>query len=162
MRELFSEVLLAMKSNRLRIALTGFSIAWGMFILVVLLGSSGGFQRGLYKTFHLDLMDNDPTTQSYNQFLHTGVTIDPSDKKRYEEIFRKRKDKYRRWRDLSFFVMIGVYALSVIDAYVDAELSNFDISKDLSLKVEPTILNNHSSGNLLDNSSVGLQCSLNF
>ena len=55
MRELFSEVLLAMKSNRLRIALTGFSIAWGMFILVVLLGSSGGFQRGLYKTFHLDL-----------------------------------------------------------------------------------------------------------
>ena len=55
MRELFEEVLTAMKSNRLRIALTGFSIAWGMFILVVLLGSSGGFQRGLYKTFHLDI-----------------------------------------------------------------------------------------------------------
>lgn len=45
---------MAMKSNRMRIALTGFSIAWGMFILVVLLGASGGFQRGLYKTFHLD------------------------------------------------------------------------------------------------------------
>ena len=123
------------------------------------------WNNSMYKDYsqaYLDLMDNDPTTQSYNQFLHTGVTIDPSDKKRYEEIFRKRKDKYRRWRDLSFFVMIGVYALSVIDAYVDAELSNFDISKDLSLKVEPTILNNHSSGNLLDNSSVGLQCSLNF
>lgn len=44
-----------MKSNRLRIALTGFSIAWGMFILVVLLGSSGGFQRGIFKTFHLDI-----------------------------------------------------------------------------------------------------------
>lgn len=55
MGELFDEVLTAMKSNRLRIALTGFSIAWGMFILVVLLGSSGGFQRGLYKTFHLDI-----------------------------------------------------------------------------------------------------------
>ena len=58
--------------------------------------------------------------------------------------------------------MIGVYALSVIDAYVDAELSVFDISKDLSLKVEPTIINNGSSNNVLDNSSVGLQCSLNF
>ena len=55
MGELFDEVLTAMRSNRLRIALTGFSIAWGMFILVVLLGSSGGFQRGLYKTFHLDI-----------------------------------------------------------------------------------------------------------
>ena len=55
MREIFYEVLTSMKSNRLRIALTGFSIGWGMFILVVLLGSSGGFQRGLYKTFHLDV-----------------------------------------------------------------------------------------------------------
>lgn len=55
MQELLNEVLVAMQSNRLRIALTGFSIAWGMFILVVLLGSSGGFQRGLYKTFHLEI-----------------------------------------------------------------------------------------------------------
>ena len=116
-----------------------------------------------YSQAYMDLMDSDPNTQSYNQFLHLGASITTAaDKKRYEEIFRKRKDKYRRWRDLSFFVMIGVYALSVIDAYVDAELSVFDISKDLSLKVEPTIINNGSSTNVLDNSSVGLQCSLNF
>ena len=116
-----------------------------------------------YSQAYLDLMDNDPTTQSYNQFLHLGMKITTeSDKKRYQEIFRKRKDKYRRWRDLSFFVMLGVYALSVIDAYVDAELSVFDISDDLSLKVEPAILNNGSSSNPLDASSVGLQCSLNF
>ena len=82
--------------------------------------------------------------------------------KRYTEIFKKRRDKYRRWRDLSFFVLCGVYVLSVIDAYVDAELSVFDISRDLSLKVEPTIINNHSSRNPFDSSSVGLQCSLNF
>ena len=116
-----------------------------------------------YSQAYIDLMDNDPNTQSYNQFLHLGMKITTeADKKRYEDIFRKRKDKYRRWRDLSFFVMIGVYALSVIDAYVDAELSVFDISDDLSLKVEPTIINNRSSSNPLDASSVGLQCSLNF
>jgi hypothetical protein len=115
-----------------------------------------------YSQAYLDLMDDDPNTQSYNQFLHLGKQITPADVDRYKDIFKKRKDKYRRWRDLSFFCLIGVYALSVIDAYVDAELSVFDISKDLSLKVEPTIINNHSSGNMLDNSSVGLQCSLNF
>ena len=116
-----------------------------------------------YSQAYQDLMDNDPGTQSYNQFLHLGTKITTeSDITRYKEIFRKRKDKYRRWRDLSFFVMIGVYALSVIDAYVDAELSVFDISDDLSLRVEPTIINNHSSSNPLDASSVGLQCSLNF
>jgi len=116
-----------------------------------------------YSQAYIDLMDNDPNTQSYNQFLHLGMKITTeADKKRFEDIFRKRKDKYRRWRDLSFFVMLGVYALSVIDAYVDAELSVFDISDDLSLKVEPTIINNRSSSNPLDASSVGLQCSLNF
>jgi hypothetical protein len=116
-----------------------------------------------YAQAYLDLMDNDPHTQSYNQFLHLGATIKTdADKKRYEDIFRKRRDKYRRWRDLSFFVMLGVYALSVIDAYVDAELSVFDISKDLSLKVEPTIINTNTSVNPIKSSSVGLQCSLNF
>lgn len=115
-----------------------------------------------YSQAYLDLMDNDPGTQSYNQFLHLGMQITPANEDRYKDIFRKRKDKFRRWRDLSFFVMVGVYALSVIDAYVDAELSVFDISDDLSLRVEPTIINNHSSGNPFDASSVGLQCSLNF
>ena len=116
-----------------------------------------------YSQAYIDLMDNDPSTQSYNQFLHLGMKITTdADKKRYQDIFRKRKDKYRRWRDLSFFVMLGVYALSVIDAYVDAELSVFDISDDLSLRVEPTIINNRSSSNPIDASSVGLQCSLNF
>ena len=120
----------------------------------------------MYKDYSqalIDLVDNDPNTQSYNQFLRLGMQITTaSDVKRYEDIFRKRKDKYRRWRDLSFFVMVGVYALSVIDAYVDAELSVFDISDDLSLRVEPTIINNHSSANPFDASSIGLQCSLNF
>ena len=115
-----------------------------------------------YSQAYLDLTDNDPNTQSYNQFLHLGQKITPENAARFEDIFKKRKDKYRRWRDLSFFVLLGVYALSVIDAYVDAELSVFDISKDLSLKVEPTIINNKSSRNVLDNSSVGLQCSINF
>ena len=123
------------------------------------------WNNNMYKDYsqaYLDLTDKDPGTQSYNMFLHLGTQIDDSNKDRYQEIFKKRKDKFRRWRDLSFFVLLGVYALSVIDAYVDAELSNFDISKDLSLKVEPTILNNRSSSNPLDSSSLGLQCSLNF
>ena len=119
----------------------------------------------MYKDYSqalIDLVDNDPGTQSYNQFLHLGTQITPANASRYEDIFKKRQDKFRRWRDLSFFVMVGVYALSVIDAYVDAELSVFDISDDLSLRVEPTIINNHSSANPFDASSVGLQCSLNF
>lgn len=115
-----------------------------------------------YAQAYIDLMDDDPNTASYNQFLHLGQQITPANEERYKDIFRRRKDKYRRWRDLSFFVMIGVYAISVIDAYVDAELSAFDISRDLSMKVRPTVISNGSSANPIYAASLGVNCSLNF
>ena len=115
-----------------------------------------------YSQAYLDIMDDDPNTASYNQFLHLGTTITSSNEEHYKTIFKNRKDYYRRYRDLSFFCLIGVYALSVIDAYVDAELSEFDISRDLSLKVKPAIINSRPTSNPLNSSAVGLQCSLHF
>jgi len=115
-----------------------------------------------YSQAYMDLMDNDPTTESYNEFLHLGNQITDSNKERYESIFKKRKDYYRRYRDLSLFCLIGVYALSVIDAYVDASLSEFDISPDLSLRVEPAVMKTGTSANPLKSSALGLQCSINF
>lgn len=115
-----------------------------------------------YAQAYLDLMDDDPNTASYNQFLHLGQQITPANEERYKNIFKKRKDKYRRWRDMSFFVMVGIYAISVIDAYVDAELSEFDISKDLSMKIRPTVMGNGSSANPLYATSLGVNCSVNF
>jgi hypothetical protein len=115
-----------------------------------------------YSQAYLDLMDDDPGTASYNKFMHLGKQITSENKDQYIPIFKNRKDKYRRWRDMSFFILLGVYALSVIDAYVDAELSVFDISKDLSLKVEPTVIPNRGGGNVLESQSLGLSCKLNF
>ena len=115
-----------------------------------------------YSQAYLDIMDDDPQTQSYNQFLHLGNQITPENTQRWQEIFRKRKDRYRRWRDMSFFCMIGVYALSVIDAYVDASLSEFDISPDLILRVAPAISSQKTDLTGSRQTSVGVSCSLNF
>lgn len=119
-----------------------------------------------YSQAYLDIMDDDPTTQSYNMFLHLGTQITNENLSRYQDIFRKRKDRYRRWRDLSFFCMIGVYALSVVDAYVDASLSEFDISNDLSMRVAPTVMDTGGamgqSVSPFKNKGVGVQCSLTF
>ena len=116
-----------------------------------------------YSQAYMDIMDDDPTTDSYNQFLHLGATIDASNMDRYKEIFRKRKDRYRRWRDMGVFVMIGVYAFSIIDAYVDASLSEFDISDDLTLRVEPAfMISNPQSRIPIRSGTMGLQCSLPY
>lgn len=116
-----------------------------------------------YSQAYLDIMDDDPATASYNQFLHLGAKITSSNEEHYKTIFKNRKDYYRRYRDLSLFCLIGVYVVSIIDAYVDAELSEFDISRDLSLRVEPTVIkNNTTNNNPLNSSAVGLQCSLHF
>lgn len=115
-----------------------------------------------YSQAYLDIMDDDPSTQSYNQFLHLGRKIDSTNESRYKDLFRRRKDKYRRWRDLSLFAMIGVYALSIVDAYVDASLSQFDISSDLSLQVAPAVINTNNSNNPIRSSALGVGVNLTF
>ncbi len=116
-----------------------------------------------YSQAYLDLMDDNPETQSYNQFMHFGTVITEANRSTYENKFKRRKDYYRRYRDLSAFIMIGVYALSVIDAYVDASLSEFDISDDLSMRVSPTVIaDRKASTNLLKSTALGVHCSLSF
>ena len=115
-----------------------------------------------YSRAYLDLMDDDPTTESYNSFMHLGAKITDANKARYQDLFKRRKDFYRRYRDLSLFCLLGVYALSIIDAYVDASLSQFDISRDLSLRVEPTVIKRNNSSNPLESSALGLSVGLTF
>lgn len=49
------------------------------------------------------------------------------------------KDYYRRNRDLAIIFTTVLYALNIIDAAVDAHLFEYDISDDLSLRVEPQL-----------------------
>lgn len=137
-------------------------IVYGGFVGCVYAITWNNMMYHQYSQAYMDIMDDDPNTQSYNQFLHLGVTISESDMSYYQTIFQKRKDTYRKWRDLSVFCLIGVYALSIIDAYVDASLSQFDISPNLSLNVQPSIMNNAKYNNPLKASSVGVRCDLNF
>lgn len=111
-----------------------------------------------YSQAYQDIMSDNPNNDSYKDFIPPYVDIE-SNLEYYQNTFKNAKDIYRRQRDLSIFAFIGVYLLSVIDAYVDAELSDFDISKDLSLKLEPTLFND-----VLRNrpQGIGLQCNIKF
>ena len=112
-----------------------------------------------YSNAYKDAVKGNWQSSTIQDLLPPGYT-DRVSTTQLTETLRKRKDTYRRYRDLSIFAFIGVYLLSVVDAYVDAELSNFDISPDLSMRVEPAVLNNQ--GTYSSGKSVGVQCSFRF
>lgn len=96
-----------------------------------------------YQNAYVDIMDSDPNTKSYEDFLPPNYEIDTSMEDWLKDVFKQRKNKYRRYRDLSIFSFAGMYIIAAIDAYVDAELSHFDISPDLSMRLEPNIMIDH-------------------
>ncbi len=112
-----------------------------------------------YSQAYLDIMDDDPNTHSYLDMLPPRYDITGREEQ-FKNIFKRKKDYYRRYRDLSAFCFVGVYLLAVIDAYVDAQLSVFDISPDLSMRLEPAVIS--TNGSSRGGSAYGVGCSLNF
>ena len=114
-----------------------------------------------YSQAYLDIMDDDPRTCSYLDMLPPRYDISGREE-HFKSIFKRKKDFYRRYRDLSAFCFVGVYILSVIDAYVDAQLSAFDITPDLSMRIAPTVLGSSPTFGSRSSTAYGVGCSLNF
>ena len=55
-------------------------------------------------------------------------------------------EQHIRWRDLSIVGVALVYLLQVTDAGVEAHFVNFDVSPDLTLSIDPVLLNQRSVG----------------
>jgi len=117
-----------------------------------------------YSQAYIDIMDSDENTKSYMNFIPAGYNVE-SNLTRLQDQFKRKKNYFRRYRDMSLFCMIGVYLISIVDAYVDAEMSSFDISRDLSVKVTPAVINDRSNAMRtpsLNGNSYGVNCRLNF
>lgn len=108
-----------------------------------------------YSRGYRDIMDSDPNTKSYEKLL--PYSIDPSSSEA-KNLMKSRQNTYRRYRDLSIVGAVAFYAITVIDAYVDAQLADFDISPDLSMQVVPTMLQTPNSYK----PSVGVQLNFNL
>lgn len=111
-----------------------------------------------YSNGYKDIMDDDPMTDSWKNFLSYGQDPETVDQEWLKGVLKRRKDYYRRYRDLSIIGTIAMYALTMIDAYIDAQLFDFNINSDLSLHVEPTVI---KKTDYLAN-SFGVQFSISF
>lgn len=54
----WQEIFSILGKNRLRAVLTGFSVAWGIFMLIILLGAGNGFENAMRKGFSNSLINS--------------------------------------------------------------------------------------------------------
>ena len=137
-------------------------IVWGAFMACYYSITWNNRQYQEYHAAYRDLSGPDPEhNTSWLVFAPTGTQA--SDYQQYQSSLRstlkRGNDFYRRYRDLSIVATVLVYGLSILDAYVDAELYTFDISPDLSLRVVPEV-GLPKLG--LPSYQMGVNCSLTF
>lgn len=93
----------------------------------------------LYADIQAGTVSEDPS-KSYIAVIPEGYTLATvGGQSTWMNTLKNRQTVYRRYRDYSILATIVVYALTMIDAYVDAQLFDYDISPDLTLNVEPQI-----------------------
>jgi len=76
----------------------------------------------------------------------------------FESSLRSNTNYFRRYRDLSIILSVVWYFLCMADSYVDAQLFDFDITPDLSMRLEPVVTpkTRHSSD------LYGINCCIKF
>ncbi len=107
--------------------------------LPIIYGAGGAFayyiiyHQNKYEKFRDAYNNNLGAAAATDRFLIDGLPY-------YFSSLARGRDSYRRWRDLNIAGLGALYLLNVIDAMVDAYFFNYDISDDLSLKMEPTLI----------------------
>lgn len=137
--------------------------------LPILYGGFVGFtyaitwNNGYYRDYlggYQDIMDGNPGTNRWHNMLPYGMDPESVDENWFSDVLKQRKDYYRYYRDLSVIGTVALYMLAIVDAYVDSQLFDFDMSPDLSMRIEPTLLREEKA-NFIGN-TYGLQWSFNF
>src|SRR5690554_4963109 len=122
------------------------------------------WNHGYYRDYlegYKSIMDENPENDHHwHDLLPYGMDPESVDQQWLTGVLQQRKDYYRHYRDLSIILTVGWYLLAMVDAYVDAQLFDFDMSPDLSLRVEPAIWGDDASP--YRRNSYGLQWSFRF
>ncbi|MDA3890050.1 MAG: DUF5683 domain-containing protein [Salinivirgaceae bacterium] len=80
-----------------------------------------------------------------------------------EENLKRLKDQWRRWRDLNIVGLGLIYVAQILDADVDAHLFDYDVSEDLTLRIEPVLIPNQVYNYKTESATtLGLRCAIQF
>ena len=71
----FREIWSTIQKNKLRTFLTGFSVAWGIFMLIVLLGAGNGMKNGIMSNFRNFSLNRVETWPRYTSKPYKGMQM---------------------------------------------------------------------------------------
>ncbi|MGY6520694.1 MAG: DUF5683 domain-containing protein [Mongoliitalea sp.] len=115
----------------------------------------------IYGGFATNIFFIDFNNRRYQLFLDNLRRLDRQEPTDFPNLNRdglvRNVNFWRRNRDLNYFLFIGIYALNILDAHIDAHLSSFDVSEDLSFRFEPNFEMLTAGGSV-----VGLSLKINF
>ncbi|GEM_PF-190306 len=86
-----------------------------------------------------------------------GLPVDVKFEDYDKEALERNKDYYKRNRDLNYIMGALFYLLNILDANVDANLMDYDINSDLSLKVKPEVNKFFASQKYSNNFNFGIK-----
>jgi len=121
-----------------------------------------------YRNAYLDFTDENPGTISYLNLISPDIdpatydnvlhpdTYNKANRDWIESQLKRGLKYYKRYRDMSMIGIAGWYILNILDAIVDAQLFDYDISPDLSMKIIP------AGGYTLYGSVPGVTCRFTF
>ena len=158
--DLLQEIWAGMKHNKLRTILTGLSVSWGIFILIILLGAGNGLKNGVQSNFseratNTVQMWPGQTSVPYKGYK-SGRQLKFSEKEltQLNREVAEMDDKTAivdKNLTFSYGMEYGNYRVNgVTPAY--GEIFNLEISKgrfinELDIKEKKTAHNRHGAGN---------------
>lgn len=71
-----SEIWSSISQNRFRTVMTGFAVAWGIFILIVLLGASNGLQNGIQQNYGNRAINSVDIWAGWTSMPYQGLKVD--------------------------------------------------------------------------------------
>ncbi len=132
-------------------------IVAGMFASTIYVydWNNRGYQR--FKTAYSLMLDYENNKDKY-----PNGSIDEFGGSYSSSVLQNYRDSYRRNRDFAVILTAAAYLLQVLDAHVDAHLKDFDISDDLSLRVEPKVDYSYMAAGYSESAVYGLNLNFKF
>jgi hypothetical protein len=136
------------------------------------LGYAVAYNSKWYNTYikaYQDFIDKVPETDSYAELIRGTPpeqydpvlhpeTYNPSTAAWIQDQLLAQVDYFRKYRDLSYIGIAAWYLITILDANVDASLSDYNVNENLNLALTPVTMPFHNFTGL----GVGLTITINF